>query len=722
MSADHHTLTGEQTIHIKRDANGVLHVRASTEADLYKGLGYCHAHDRGMQILTSRILGSGRGCELLDDCEDMLALDRFFRRLGLAAGAGEEVERLSNAASSNVEAYCAGINAVFAQRIPWELRLLGYRHQPWSVADCILLMRLSGYVSLAQSQGEIERLLIEMVKAEVPRAQLEELFPGLLDELDEELLKKVTLSERIVPQQLRWASAIPRAVASNNWVIAGSKTASRHALLANDPHLEGNRLPSIWYEVVLELGERWCIAATMPGLPMPALARTNDLAWGATYTFMDAIDSWVEDCRDGCYRREQDGNDTWKPFELRRERIRRKKHADVLVDFYENDHGTLDGDPNIPGYYLSTRWASARGSGAASLEAGLAMLWADDVAAAMEKAGRIETAWNWVLADSKGNIGYQMSGLMPRRREGANGLVALPGWDPRNDWRGFVPPEQLPRQINPECGFIATANQDLNHLGVAKPITMPMGSYRAERIRELLEARDDWSVEATQAMHMDLYSIQAERFLTLLRPLLPENENGRKLREWDCCYDLESEGAELFERFYRALLEEVMTLTCGRDVARNLLEETGITIDFYANFDRFLLQRDSAWFAGEGRDAVLSRVAARVLSDPAQTWGSRQRVVMRHLLFGGRLPRWVGFDYGPITIPGGRSTIHQGQIYRSGGRETSFVPSYRLVTEFGEQKAHTCLIGGPSDRRFSRWYTTGIDDSLAGRFKVLAPF
>ncbi|MFQ5351792.1 MAG: penicillin acylase family protein, partial [Candidatus Binatia bacterium] len=542
-----------------------------------------------------------------------------------------------------------------------------------------------------------------------------------LDELDEELLKKVSLSERIVPAQLRWSSLLPHTVASNNWVIAGSKTASGRALLANDPHLEGNRLPSVWYEVVLEIGERWCVAATMPGLPMAALARTNDLAWGATYTFMDAVDSWIEDCRNGCYRREDGEGESWKRFDVRHERIRRKKNEDLLVDFYENEHGTLDGDPNVAGYYLSTRWASASGSGAASLEAGLGMLWVSDVATGMDRVGKIETAWNWVLADSKGNIGYQMSGLMPLRRAGANGLVALPGWDPANDWQGFVPFSQLPRQLNPAGGYIATANEDLNHLGVAKPITMPMGSYRAERIKALLDGRDDWTVKAVQAMHMDLYSIQAERFLAVLGPLLPENENGRKLRNWDLCYDLESEGAELFERFYRALLEEVLTGACGRDVARHLLEETGTTIDFYANFDRFLLRPDSAWYGDEGRDAVFSRVAAAALSSPAARWRSRQGMVMRHLLFGGRLPRWAGFDYGPISIPGGRSTIHQGQIYRSGGRETSFVPSYRLVTEFSEQQAHTCLMGGASDRRFSRWYTTGIDDSLAGRFKVVTP-
>jgi len=85
------------------------------------------------------------------------------------------------------------------------------------------------------------------------------------------------------------------------------------------------------------------------------------------------------------------------------------------------------------------------------------------------------------------------------------------------------------------------------------------------------------------------------------------------------------------------------------------------------------------------------------------------------------LPRWLGFDYGPVALRGGRATIHQGQIYRSGGRQTSFAPSYRLVTELSEAAAHTCLAGGPSDRRFSRWYTSDLPRWRRYEYKRLGP-
>jgi penicillin amidase len=118
---------------------------------------------------------------------------------------------------------------------------------------------------------------------------------------------------------------------------------------------------------------------------------------------------------------------------------------------------------------------------------------------------------------------------------------------------------------------------------------------------------------------------------------------------------------------------------------------------------------------------VFARVAARVLGQEAKTLGEDQQIRLTHPLLRGRLASWLGFDYGPVALRGGRGTIHQTQIYRSGGRETSFAPSYRFITDLGERCVRTSLAGGPSDRRFSGRYTTGIADWLEGRFKTLQP-
>ena len=714
-------LQGNKPIIIERDAAGVPHIQATGDEDGLLGLGYCHGSDRGLQLLLLRVLTQGRACELLADDEAMLAADRFFRRVAFGLGAEAELDKLPARMMALLDAYVAGINLAFDERVPWELRLLGYRHEPWARADSLALSRLMAYMNLAQSQGEMERLIVEMVQAGISLAHLDALFPDMLADLDPFLLKRVALGERIVPEVVQWLLAVPRTMASNNWVLGPSKTASGHAMLANDPHLEVGRLPAVWYEAVLESDTQYCMGATMPGLPAVIIGRNDNVSWGVTYAYMDAVDSWIEDCRDGCYKRVEGGEEKWLPFRERRERIKRKKAEDVELVFYENPHGTLDGDPNEEGLYLSTRWASASATGANSLSAMFSILHVQDVEQGLSVLGQIETAWNWVVADTKGNIGYQMSGLLPDRGGARNGLVPLPGWDPSNDWSGLVPAERLPWIVNPEQGFIVTANNDLNQHGRSRPINLPMSAHRADGIAEALAKRDDWTVEATATLQLDLHSRHSEAFLKVLRPLLPATDNGLILRQWDGRYDAESKGAWLFERFYQALTREVFGEVLGDEVIDHLLEQTGILTDFYLNFDNVLLDPESIWYGDRDRNELVAAVARSALNVEARSWRADRSLTMKHLLFGDKLPSWLGFDHGPVVLEGGRATIRQGQIYRSAGRETSFAPSYRFITDMGEHRAHTVLAGGVSDRRWSRWYVSDIDRWLSGRLKTLLP-
>ena len=94
-------------------------------------------------------------------------------------------------------------------------------------------------------------------------------------------------------------------------------------------------------------------------------------------------------------------------------------------------------------------------------------------------------------------------------------------------------------------------------------------------------------------------------------------------------------------------------------------------------------------------------------------------ITLSHILFGGKLPRWLGFDRGPIRLCGGRSTPHQGQVYTSAGRATSFAPSIRLLADMGDHVLHTSLLGGPPDRRWSKWYASEVQAWLDGTYKVL---
>jgi penicillin amidase len=717
---------------IFRDEYGVPHIDAENRAGTFTGLGYAHGRDRGMQMLFMRILGNGRVSELLDSSESSLGVDTFFRRMNWAENTTEHLQELTPAASEMLDAYCAGVNQALTEKPPWELRLVGYRPEPWRPEDTFLIARMTGYLTLSQSQAEIERLLVELVQAGVSDEKLSELFPGLLEGMDRELIEQVELAPPyVVPRDL-WETGAPRMTSSNSWVITGSRTSSGAAILANDPHLETNRLPNIWYEVVMSDGERWGAGSTMPGLPGLLVGRTSRVSVGATYSHLDAEDSWIERCREGEYEREGEG---WKPFSVRTETILRKKKEPVTVTFYENHHGVLAGDPTGPDekYLLCAGWTGSK-AGAASVNAMEGVWSADTVSEAMDALGPARISFNWVFADVDGNIGYQMSGAAPIRRPGWRGLVPLPGWLPENDWQGIVPHTDMPREINPDRGYIHTANNDLNHLGKLPVITVPSPSYRADRIEQLLtqhtgeaSGTSDSAGPGLQAAQMnrmqgDLYSLQAGVFMEILRPLLPQTAAAAVLREWDCRYNPESRGATLFERFYAALRAEVFGgVGLGPKAEDHITGETGVYGELLDLIDRILLAPESAWFGGRSRDELWRAAAERVLNEVGAPWADSQKIIMSHILFGGTMPGFLGFDRGPIVLQGGRATINQGQIYRSAGRTTSFAPSLRLATDMGTTAVHSNLAGGPSEHRFSRWYTSDLERWRNNEYKTLSP-
>ncbi len=707
---------------IKRIAGGVPHITADHEIDLYWGLGYMHGTDRQLAMWLVKLIGQGRASEKLKADEELIAADTYMRWISLAGDAKQELKKMNKETTAVLSAYCAGANKAIADSgVPFEFKMVGYKPDPWTPEDIVLMSRIIGFIGLTQSQGEMEKGIIQMIRKGVSIEKLMELFPSMERPKESltEIIKKVNLVNPVVPESVKWLSVLTRFSASNNWAVSGTRSKSKKPILCGDPHLEVNRLPAVWYEAVLVSGDFYVMGATFPGIPAVVLGRSNTLAWSVTYGFMDTIDYFIEDVvNKKCLRGKKR-----VPFAVREEVIRPKKKAPITLRFYESDNGVLEGEPTADGYWLSFAWSGRRGNVAQSMESILKVPRSKNVKEAMSRfAGLSFAAFNWVAADTAGNIGYQMSGNFPKRKKGTSGLLPYLGWDPSHQWKGSVPPTSYPRTYNPPEGYVATANEDLSHLAKVVVQNLPMGSYRGDRIRDLLKKRTPLDVEEMKKIHRDLYSLQAQYFMKIIEPLLPDTPNGKILRDWDLCYDTESLGATLFERVYTSLLELVFgELEMGRDVVDYCLAETGLFNDFYINFDRILLAKKSLWFGDKNRQELYRKAIDSALKGPAVKYGSTHKVLMANLFFGGKLPRILGFDFGPVELPGNRATIVQGQIFRTGGRLTSFAPSYRIIADLGETAIHTAIAGGPSDRRYSPYYTSDIRRWESFGYKTLKP-
>jgi len=714
------------TLRARRTTGGVVEIWGENQIDVQRGLGFFHAHDRQVQMLLVRLIGQGRLCECLKDDDDSLAIDIFIRQLGLARAARDEVERLSPAAREFGQAYADGINDYLRQhRRPLEFRLVGYRPEPWDLADTLLTINVMGYVGLAQTQQDVEKFLIQAIQQGASVEKLRKLFTphleGLSDDLVE-LIRRLRIVDRLIPSL---PAALPGMTASNNWAVSPARSTSGTPLSCHDPHLESNRLPAVWYETVLHTSGDYHAGATMPGVPGVIMGRTRQISAGFTYGFMDMIDYFIEECRGATYRRD----DGWKPFQQRRETIRCKSRKPVEVVMYENEHGTLECDPRAAsledGLYVCRAYSAQRGGAGRSLAALAELPMTKTVTEARHVLGNVSISCNWVIADRDGNIGYQQSGLLPKRK--ASGLYPVPGWWSDHAWQGLVPAEDLACLDNPPDGFVATANDDRNQPGKPMSINLCQGSYRAERIAELLSAKPQFSLDDMQRIQTDLYSTQARRFMAVLRPMIPDTPTGRILSNWDLCYDVKSRGATLFEAFYQALLQEVFGAGLfGLETWKAIVSTTNLLGAYFQIFDEALLASDESWFGERRRDAVFKTLLTEVLSIPEEKvapWGAERQVVMHNLFFRGKLPRFIsrlfGVDYGPFPLPGGRATIAQGQLFDTHGRHTTFAPSYRSVCDLGTDDMHTALAGGPSGRILSGLYTSDVARWLTFEYKTL---
>ena len=704
---------------IRRMAHGFPHIVADDEMDRYYGLGYAHGRDRQMQMWLLKLIGHGKASACLTANENLIAADKFMHWLNVAGDATEEVQRLPADMKAVLDAYCKGVNdAVKKTGTPFEFKLMGYTPDEWTPADALLMAKLIGFVGLSQVQGDQEKLIIQLLQKGLDSERLKELFPAIEEEITEDfvaLLQKVNVVNPVVSPSIVWRDLLPNFSASNNWAIRPEKTASGKAILCGDPHL-ALQLPSVWYLAVLAGEDDYLMGATVPGLPAVAVGRTPHLSWSATYGTSDTCDYFIEEIKDGKYKR----GDEWVSLTVREEVIQPKKQDPITVRVYETEHGLLEGEPDEDGYYLCYAWTGKqkKNTGAESLDNVLKITNAKGVEEAQDYfAGLTFASFNWVFADKAGNIGYQLGGLVPKQAKGTSGLLPYLGWDKKQDWDGVVDPKLYPRAFNPECGYIVTANQDLNAFGQIKPMKLPMSSYRADRVTELLQGKNELTVEDMKLLHYDRFALQAKAFMKVIRPLLPDSENGDILRAWNCCYDADSLGATLFERIYRELVVHVFgDQALGADVVTHILDGTSVFNMLHGHFDRILLSETSAWFGDLSREELYAMAIERGLKENAIPHGEASKLYVEHLFFRGNLPRFLGFDY-PLSHIGSRSTVAQAGVFKGG----SFAATLRMICDFSEDVVHAHVAGGASDRRFSKYYTSGLAEWERGDYSVLDP-
>lgn len=693
---------------VRRDRWGVPHVEAADRDDLYFTQGFCHAQDRLWQMDFYRRVVSGRVAEMAG--AEGLPIDRLLRTLGIRRVAEREEAALEPELRRLLERFCEGVNAGAAQAKarPLEMQLLRLEWAPWRPVDVLSLGKLLAFG--LSTNWERELLRADMLRELGPElaARLDPTYPADNPIVNQEAWSGDGLA--IVEQidAVRRAMGLAaEASGSNNWAVSGARSATGSPLIAGDPHLPPS-MPGIWYEVALRQGERFVRGASLPGMPGIYMGQNNDVCWTFTNVMADVQDLFVERIDGDRYLFE----DEWLPLATVREEIAVKGRAEpVVLDVRQTHHGpivneALGADDAEP---LALAWQTL--SEPTTFSGMFELLEIGSGPELVAKlAGHTSPASNLIWADRRGSIGYKLIGRLPLRRGGCPDLPK-PGWSGEFEWEGTIPYEELPEVVDPESGYLITANNRIVGDDYPHHITSEwLDGFRAKRIEQLIRESDEHdlaSFEAIQTDDLSLPGLEAARRLGRLHPRGQRERSAiERLRSWDGRLDRETVAGSIYQAFLLRLAREVARAVIGdRDLSERWLDraDNGFTphstspwrwhshlMGLWEEADEALIGRPWDELVLEALAGALDDLEERFGPDPqAWRWGRIHEMEFPHPL-GEANPVLRRLFNRRLRAGGAQETVSQIAYDPNDPYRAVWAPSWRMVAD-------------PTDPDRSRW-------------------
>ncbi|HET6653427.1 MAG TPA: penicillin acylase family protein [Nocardioides sp.] len=781
-------LNGE--VEVVRDAQGIPQVYAGTSHDLFYAQGFVQAQDRFYEMDVRRHVTAGRLSEMLG--EDALDTDKFIRTMGWRRVAEEELSMLEPETLSYLEAFSDGVNAYIEGHTPSEMSLeysalalngLDYTVEEWTPADSVAWLKAMAWDLRSNMEDEVTRAIMAGRHSE---ADIAELFPPYPYDRHRPIVEQGAVVDGVYEQGAEQGGtrrpsrppfddsvvaaledlkagidAMPElmghgdGIGSNGWVVDGEHSTTGQPILANDPHL-GISVPGIWYQMGLHCTEVTAecpfdvTGFTFAGLPGVIIGHNRDVAWGFTNLGPDVVDLYLEKIEGQRY--EYDGRT--RRLDLRDETIevlgrdepftftvRSTRHGPLLSDVSAelstvgaNSPTGEDAPERGNGYGVAISWTALQPSNTADAIFGIdtASSWDDFRAAAADFAAPSQ---NMVYADREGHIGYQAPGLIPIRKSGNTGDYPAEGWLPSDDWTGkYVPFDALPSVLDPDDGFVATANQAVT--GPAYPYFLGDSwayGYRSQRIVELLERKEKLSVADMEALQLDDRNGFAPTMVPyLLDVLMPSEYLGagqRLLLGWDYEQDADSAAAA----YFNAVWDKTLELTFHDDLREAVWPDGGGR--WFEVMRTLLADPTSHWWDDvetegvvETRDDILAGAMAAARDDLVRrqsrravdwTWGHHHRLNLENETVGQspvRLVQWL-FNRGGYEVGGGGEIVNATKWdAATDSFEVTAAPSMRMVVSMADlDDSRWVNLTGVSGHAFNDHYVDQTELWAEGR-------
>lgn len=753
----------QKPVDIHWDEFGVPHIYASTETDLYYSFGYAHAQDRLWQMTLSQIAAEGRFAEFFG--EDLIDFDKYQRTLGFWKTA-EKLERevLTDKDRTILQAYSDGVNAFIegnGNRLPVEFALSGIEPIRWTPTRTLAVTRLMAWEMNMSWWSEV---MYNYLKSKLPPEQFEELRIGWSDDFptslnDGESINLTTaalmplLQQEIDKRKLFEAEGTH--VGSNAWVIDATKTTTGFPMLAGDPHL-GLDMPGKWYEVHLNLNGKNVSGVTLAGVPGIILGQNEEMAWSFTSMMADDTDFFLEktDPEDrGRYVVDSAnvGEVQFAAFEKTREIIKVKDGDEQSFEVRYTKHGPVVSDiyPNrelVDDHVISMQWTGYENSN--EIRTMYEMNWAStfqEFKDALPHYG--SPGMNFMYGDQEGNIALFSTAKLPIRS--GDKITLRKGWNPSDDWQGFIPFEEMPHVINPEKGWIANANNKLTTENYPHYIsTFWEPPSRIQRIVQGLTSKQQLTSEEIIAIQNDSYSsFAAEMTPIILDVIRNQNEYDFSLpvsylENWDFRYEKNSTAASIFDSFFLNLTRNTLEDEMGTEAYKNFVVHELIPVRTLAD----LAQDSSSFFDNiltpeieSKEDIVLKSMQDAIFflsdslgSEPFEwRWEQLHTISFKPPLFSQAAEDPAApaalklivenvLSKGPFPVVGHGMSINNGQYNWDKPFEMVLGPSVRRVVDLSDlSKTKSILPTGQSGNPLSSHFGDQTELWLNGQYRTL---
>jgi len=528
--------------------------------------------------------------------------------------------------------------------------------------------------------------------------------------------------------------AFPSLAASNIWVLSGAKTAVGKPILVSDPHLALSN-PAFWWEAHLVCPTIEVSGFGIPGVPGIPMGHNRNVAWGVTNVVVDDVDFFIEKINPH-NQHQYLYKGKWEDMQIIEESIGIKGKDPHKTKFLLTHHGPIltDISKGPEKKAISVKWAF--NGGLQPAKASYLLAKAKDIEDLKEALETWELpSFNFVFADSKGNIGYWCCATVPIRSKG-DGFLPVPGWTGEYEWKGYLPFAMRPHIINPKEEFFANANTKVaieNYQHFISNYYEP--ADRITRINQLLKAGDKLSVEEMQKMQQDVFCVLASELTPkILQVLEAKSARGdaqkakQILSQWDYKMEADSVAASLFELTYRNMMENTFKDELGDVLFRKYLDTTVFPPRAISSLIR---KGSSSWFDDihtlneETIDDIIFKSVGQTIQqlktefgddETNWVWGNIHMLTFEHAL-GKKKPLNHLFNIGPFSVGGSHLTINKRQYSYNTPYHANAGASYRMIVDFSNMSnSQHVLPTGESGQLSSAHYKDQVGLYLRGKY------